>query len=410
MSSLSSFLSRMTVAKILLLTITPLLLQQQQIVYVVNGHVRIECPPPLSGNTDEKVGPCDVLEDDFSSTPAFELIPNSLNTITWLESISHPGAPTRFALSSDVIENNDNSRMILDSNIVGNSFESCILLDHVPHDAYSQPNYRNESSWHRSSITLWIPDIKCERCYLQLISVMSDVQHGVPSNTKCIYEGTAKVQTATPSTYPICPAVYHSCSPVTINGTIPRNSLETCHTMNFNDDELQWPLTPKLNADLYEPSVYYNRGDVGIYSYDGAHTLTQIGTPLTNDQCTSPNYCDPQTSFVKLMDVPQNAPYTTMIGECSIVATEMIVEPYKPGGILPSTPKQIPMIAPKTVTTTTTTSNISIGDDDDRDHIKKSFGDSLSSGSHHLTTIWAVDAFSALSVFVFLPTVFFFFC
>jgi hypothetical protein len=90
----------------------------------VESHARFECPPPLSGRTGEKVGPCDVGTDD-GSTPAFPLIPNAFNTVTWLESIPHPGAP-----------------------------ESCILLDHIPHDAWSKPSFRDELSWHRSSITL----------------------------------------------------------------------------------------------------------------------------------------------------------------------------------------------------------------------------------------------------------------
>ena len=133
----------------------------------VDGHVRIECPPPLSGRTGEKTGPCDVSTDD-GSVPSFSLKPNALNTITWLESIPHPGAPVRFALSRDG-GGLDESQT---------DFESCILLDHIPHDALSRPSYGDASTWHRSSITLWIPDVYCERCYLQLISAMSDAAHG----------------------------------------------------------------------------------------------------------------------------------------------------------------------------------------------------------------------------------------
>jgi hypothetical protein len=114
----------------------------------VESHARFECPPPLSGRTGEKVGPCDVGTDD-GSTPTFPLIPNAFNTVTWLESIPHPGAPVRFALSAEGGGSQDGS---LDGAAEG--FESCILLDHIPHDAWSKPSFRDELSWHRSSITL----------------------------------------------------------------------------------------------------------------------------------------------------------------------------------------------------------------------------------------------------------------
>ena len=198
------------------------LLQQQ---HSVDSHARLECPPPLSSKTGAKAGPCDSKSDDFRLA-AYPLIPNAFNTITWLESISHPGAPSRFALSNEVVvgaasgEDGDNGNGNGNSN--GNDddddasmhgFESCILLDHVPHDARSLPNYQNQTSWHRSSITLWIPDVYCERCYLQLISVMSDAQHGVPANTKCSYHAAAVEEAndtiGVDSEHPPCPAVYH---------------------------------------------------------------------------------------------------------------------------------------------------------------------------------------------------------
>ena len=77
----------------------------------VTAHTRLECPPPRSGNTGQKVGPCDAPDDP--TLPAYPLMPNALNTITWLESIPHPGAPGRFALSLDGQDE---------------GFETCILL------------------------------------------------------------------------------------------------------------------------------------------------------------------------------------------------------------------------------------------------------------------------------------------
>jgi len=279
----------------------------------------MECPPPLSGKTGEKVGPCDVSTDD-GLLQSFPLKANALNTVTWLESISHPGAPVRFALSREGGDSNGGS---LDEAAKG--FETCLLLDHIPHDALSRPTYRDKSSWHRSSITLWIPDVKCERCYLQLISVMSDAAHGVPTDTKCAYRAN-NVETPE-SDFPACPAVYHSCSPVSIDGTIPRNDMDVCNTTEF-EEQLGWPLTPRDNPDLYEHSIYYNRGDVGLYSTTDA-TLRFVGSPLTDATCTNTKYCDPGVSFEEILGVPDAAAYISLEGSCASVV-ETKVEAYVP--------------------------------------------------------------------------------
>eukprot|EP00536_Pseudo-nitzschia_multiseries_P003130 jgi/Psemu1/322881/estExt_fgenesh1_pg.C_440031 len=262
----------------------------------VAAHARLECPPPLSGATGAKAGPCDSLDD--GSLPAFPLEANALNTITWLESISHPGAPSRFALSGE------------GGDATGFTFETCLLLDHVPHDARSRPRFGNASSWHRSSITLWIPDIYCERCHLQLVSVMSDRQHGVPADTKCVYQGAVEAGTV-PATELVCPAVYHSCAPVSIDGSIPRNDIDVCNTTEF-ETKLGWPLTPSSNDDLYRHSVYFNRGDVGIYTESDAR-LQSVGAPLTDDVCTNALYCDPEVSFDTdaAWTVPETASYAS---------------------------------------------------------------------------------------------------
>lgn len=284
----------------------------------VAGHTRLECPPPLSGETGEKVGPCDVATDDGSMI-AFPLKANALNTVTWLESLAHPGAPARFALSRDGEKD---------------GFETCLLLDHVPHDALSRPTFKDELTWHRSSITLWIPDVKCERCYLQLISVMSDAIHGVPEDTKCAYQGALAANTDDEAMQelPACPVVYHSCSPVSIDGSIPRNEVDFCNTSEY-EEKLEWPLRPADNPELYEHSIYYNRGDVGLYSTTDAR-LQSVGSPLTNAMCINPIYCDPSKSFEEIMKIPEDAAYTSLQGSCaSVVDSE--VQAYTPDGIKP---------------------------------------------------------------------------
>lgn len=272
-------------------------------VVVVWGHVRLECPPPRTGNTGAKAGPCDAADDP--SLPAHPLIPNALNTITWLESIGHPGAPARFALSLDGADD---------------GFEQCLLLDMVPHDELSRPRFRDETTFHRSSITLWIPDIYCERCHLQLLSIMSDVVHGVPSDTYCVYKGAQEAGLADPS-LPACPVVYHSCAPVSINGTIPRNSIETCNTKEF-ESILDWPFMKIGNNQNY--STYYEQGNPGIFNQTDARLLAG-GNPL--EECSSYSFCDPELHFDEAVVVPATARYTTLAGACAAIVG-MEVEPF----------------------------------------------------------------------------------
>jgi hypothetical protein len=257
---------------------------------VVVAHTRLECPPPRSGQTGAKVGPCDDT-DDPDGLPAYPLIPNALNTVTWLESISHPGAPGRFALSFDGSDE---------------GFESCILLDHVPHDEYSQPDMQDPTTFHRASITLFIPDIYCERCHLQLMTVMSDEIHGVPRNSTCFYHGALEAGTVAGDAS--CPVVYHSCAPVSINGTVPRNDITTCKTAEL-EQQLNWPF---MNNQEY--STYFYKGDPGIYNQTD-HRLLSGGAPIKN--CKNYGYCEPDEFYQEIITVPPNARYSTLAGSCA---------------------------------------------------------------------------------------------
>jgi len=179
---------------------------------------------------------------------------------------------------------------------------------------------------------------------------MSDTPHGVPADTRCVYRGAAEAGTAqtggvseSADPHPICPAVYHSCSPVSINGSVPRNDIDRCNTTAF-EEKLGWPLTPSAtqthhaSADIYQHSVYFNRGDVGLYSETNA-TLVEIGSPISDANCTNALYCDPEISFDAIFAVPENSAYASLEGSCAYI-TGMQVEAYQPGGILPSVPKE----------------------------------------------------------------------
>ena len=251
------------------------------------------------------------------------LIPNAFNTITWLESIPHPGAPGRLALSRDGDDTID-------------SFESCILLDHIPHDEYSTPTFGDESTWHRSSITVFIvsrklsfvvtytlfilmfinftrcfpllqPDVKCERCHLQLITVMSDEGHGVPESTSCVYTGALSTGNVDDDSLPSCSVVYHSCSPVSIDGSVPRNDIDTCDTSMF-EDQLNWPMKPNMDSvDMgtkYARSTYYYKGNPGVYNLTDSR-LEMTGYPIRD--CSSMQFCDPAVYFEMSNMVPEDA-------------------------------------------------------------------------------------------------------
>mmetsp|Transcript_14316 Transcript_14316/g.25153 ORF Transcript_14316/g.25153 Transcript_14316/m.25153 type:complete len:451 (+) Transcript_14316:153-1505(+) len=287
----------------------------------IQAHTRLECPPPRSGKTGEKVGPCDAPDDPL--LPAYPLKPGAFNTITWLESIAHPGAPGRLALSLD----GDDSL---------ESFESCLLLDHIPHDEYSMPFFSDPQSWHRSSITIWIPDVYCERCHLQLITVMSDAAHGVPEDTTCAYEGALETGRVTNTDLPACPAVYHSCSPVSISGTVPRNDIEECNTAEF-EEKLEWPMRPQDSSEgHFDYSSYYHRGDPGLYDLSSSR-LMMTGSPI--EGCDSFSFCDPGEHFDMMVTVPEDASYTAMEGTCAAIVT-MEVEDFEMG-VLPSVPRNM---------------------------------------------------------------------
>ena len=63
------------------------------------------------------------------------------------------------------------------------------------------------------------------------------------------------------------------------------------------DDQLDWPLKPKNNPDIYQHSMYSNRGGVGLYTKIEA-TLCKVRSPILDDTYVNPLYFDPQVPFV----------------------------------------------------------------------------------------------------------------
>jgi hypothetical protein len=250
------------------------------------AHSRLVCPPPRTSDIGAKDGPCDAADD--LSKPAVTLAPG-LNTIRWEEGIPHPGAPVRLALS---IEGSDSG------------FEECVLLDHIPHDESRAVVVDDESTWLQFSITVWIPDVKCERCHLQLIAFMTDEYHGVGIGETCAHPAAKSAGTANAS-LPDCAMRYHSCTAVRITGQTPRNQYK-CSLDTFVK-ELQWPFM----ADE-QPSTYRNRGDPGLYENA---TLVSSGFPI--EGCVSGLFCDPLVYYRRRIQVPHGATYTVPAGPCA---------------------------------------------------------------------------------------------
>lgn len=132
----------------------------------VSAHGRWKCPTPRDAldssgnhitfdNTGNKEGACGPQSHNWGFGKVTSLKPG-WTTLVWEESISHSGGPFRLA--------------ILDENEVA----KVVLLDHIPHNDQSSPDNKDESSFQPYKMTVYIPDIDCKKCSLQLLYVMTD--------------------------------------------------------------------------------------------------------------------------------------------------------------------------------------------------------------------------------------------
>jgi hypothetical protein len=156
---------------------------------IVMAHMRFEYPPPRSSSKGIK-GPYPCGEEGFfdAEHPVTTLQPGP-NVFKFYESIAHEGAPMRVAISM-----NDDK-----------GFDDHVLASHIPHNDAINGVFGLTS--YEFSFVVDIPDVKCDRCALQVISVMTDK---IDDGTCCAY----------PSDRPyMCKSVYHSCANIRINGT-----------------------------------------------------------------------------------------------------------------------------------------------------------------------------------------------
>lgn len=160
---------------------------------LASAHQRWSCPTPRSPDTGIKNAVCGNEENDFGqnlidpkNNDKLVLSPGPF-TVVFEESIPHAGAPTRIALSADGSDKWE---------------DSCVLLDHIPHDENSKPAFGDDSTYHQFWITVEIPDITCDACSLHL---------GNPMTDKIGADGAISGKGCT-DPYGSCFSVYHSCT------------------------------------------------------------------------------------------------------------------------------------------------------------------------------------------------------
>ncbi|KAL7525441.1 hypothetical protein ACHAXR_001007, partial [Thalassiosira sp. AJA248-18] len=229
---------------------------------LASTHSRWSCPEPRSSSTGIKTGPCGNEKNDFDNPlqatsgvdgSIVEIKPGPLR-VTFEESIHHTGAPFRISLSND-----------------GNDDDSCVLLDHIPHNDCCRPSLYDPTTYTPHAITINIPNVLCERCSLHLANPMTDKigSNGSPSGIGCSDPGT-------------CFSVYHSCTrPFRIAGDVPRSEFQCPSVESMNED---WPTVwmgdNGENVDAGTPGVY--RRESSIWSTED-YTLTTVPVQYRED-------------------------------------------------------------------------------------------------------------------------------
>eukprot|EP00128_Syssomonas_multiformis_P018513 Colp12_sorted_trinity150504_noHs@27102 len=219
------------------------------------AHGRFSCPKPrdekdLNGkhiafdNTGNKVGPCGPKEYTFGFNGIKQLVPNTWQTLEWEESIAHAGSPFRISILDEA----------------GNT--QIVLLDHIPHNDNAKPIPAIEFSYVKYRVSVFIPDVKCDRCTIQLLYIMTDktVKCNIPT---CTYYADDSMCSGHTDNSPACAGVpsdappckrentcfsnYHSCFDVAINGA--QSLLNNNYTQPAN-----WPFA-KAKSGVYGAEV-----------------------------------------------------------------------------------------------------------------------------------------------------------
>ncbi|CAH1789858.1 unnamed protein product [Owenia fusiformis] len=208
----------------------PFILVGLSLFALAHAHIRWVCPRPEDPNTGLKSGPCSPDHASKFDREYMDITPGPM-TVRFEESIVHAGAPTIIWLHN------------LDKN------ESCLLLDHIPHndagemDLQSCPifDYPIGRCPSQNYVTVKIPDIECERCYIQAISVMLDKY---PEGEVCKQIDSGNNNCST----------YYTCANVKIRPTSRGVGKSTDTCTNYNNNLLgTWPY-------MYPNGIYFDLG------------------------------------------------------------------------------------------------------------------------------------------------------
>lgn len=182
-------------------------------IFTCSAHSRWVYPVKRPGENTRfggvKTGPC----GGFTPSATRTTLTPGWNTLEFEETISHTGAPWRISLGRSGGSEAD--------------FTSCILLNHIPHNdqAVTPQSYK---------IRVWIPDVQCDHCILQLANPMTDK---ITRGTYCDYDRTqleACQWGSANCAAGVCFSNYHSCADVTITGTQARDTFQC-------SQPTQWP-------------------------------------------------------------------------------------------------------------------------------------------------------------------------
>lgn len=194
----------------------------------VLSHGRWKCPLPRDAlddegnhikfdNTGNKYAACGPKSGAWGFGTVTKLQPG-WTTLTWEESISHHGSPFRLA----ILDETETARIL--------------LLDHIPHDDSSSPDYNIEATYSQYQMSVQIPNVKCTKCSIQFLYLMTDkttkcdipMCYYNPSDAAC--KGSTDPYAETCAGAPNdnvcvqeneCFSNYHSCTDVIIEGKLP---------------------------------------------------------------------------------------------------------------------------------------------------------------------------------------------
>jgi hypothetical protein len=133
------------------------------------AHIALMSPAPRYA--DQKVGPCGRL-NGARSTNVATFRPGETITITWRETIDHPG---HFRISFDADGDDD---FVDPASYDDRNTNEAVLLDGIP----------DRSGGGEYSVQVRLPTVTCTNCTLQVIQVMTDKPPYVAGSNDIYYQ------------------------------------------------------------------------------------------------------------------------------------------------------------------------------------------------------------------------------